>query len=292
MGFPFRQLFAWPYKASSLGLVAALFLSTPTPGFAQPYQTLLENCGLKQEAAGKIASVNPLGRLQLEDGRKYRLSGIWLLVAGDEPAVSQLVGRSILPFRASKGPDRLGFIAAHILLDPLSVTSKGPRPSVQNWLQAELLSAGKGFIYLYPGHESCADNLRSYEAKAREERTGLWSKVLRDDIANTAQVQSGALIVGDANDLEIESASGRYGIISGIVISTGESGRWRYLNFGDNYASDFTVRMTARVEKRLIEQGLTIKGLKDMHVRVRGVIQSKGGPLIDVFDAAQIEMME
>ncbi|MFK8034554.1 MAG: hypothetical protein AB8B94_10465 [Hyphomicrobiales bacterium] len=251
-------------------------------------ENALKSCGLSPAPTGRIASIDHLGLVQLEDGRKMRLSGVWLMFAQKNTALSSFRGRTVTPYPAAQKADHTGSIAAHFMLSP----SQSQRSSEEPWLQAEILSMGTAFLYIYPDRTSCADELREFENKAITSSKGFWSQVLRQDIFGAPAEQSIALIVGEADNLEIESAEGRYGIISGRVLSTGKSGRWRYLNFGDNFSRDFTVRVTARVEKRLIEQGLTIKRLEDKRIEVRGVIQSNGGPMIDVFDAAQIVIME
>lgn len=251
-------------------------------------ESALKTCGLSRAPAGRIASIDHLGLVQLEDGRKLRLSGVWLIFGKNASAFSALTGQTVTPYLAAKKADHTGSIAAHLMLS----TNEEYQSDEEPWLQATFLSLGIAFLYIYPDRTSCADELREFETKAIIAGKGFWPQVLRQGIFGVPIEQNTALIVGEADNLEIESAEGHYGIISGRVLSTGKSGRWRYLNFGDNFSRDFTVRVTARVEKRMIEQGLTIKGLVDKRIEVRGVIQSNGGPMIDVFDAAQIVIME
>ncbi|MEP0519498.1 MAG: hypothetical protein ABJO09_04930 [Hyphomicrobiales bacterium] len=268
-------------------MLFATQLSNATDGIAAA-TAALNKCGLSATSSARMTSIDHLGLVSLDDGRKMRLSGIWLASQNLTARLPSFVGRNVIPFPAASRPDYTGATAAHFILMPAQST-----PREENaWLQANFLSSGQAFLYVYPDRESCAAELRRFESKARVEKKGIWSQVLREDIAKTVQEQNVAIIVGEAGNLAIESADGRYGIISGRVLSTGESGRWRYLNFGDNFSRDFTVRITTRVEKRLTEQGLTIKGLIDRRVEIRGVIQSRDGPMIDVFDTAQIVIME
>lgn len=278
----YRTIFA------ALISAAAITLSFSANADFETAQASLKKCGLTATTPGRIVSIGSLGLMLLDDGRHLRLAGVWLADGDIQKALSPFIGRMVIPFPAAKKADRTGSIAAHFVF---------PTDEIQNlhaerWFQARLLYDGVAFLYIYPDRKACADELRKFEKEAMAARKGIWSQVLREDIADTPDRQQSAIIVGEADNLAIESAEGRYGIVSGHVVSTGNSGRWRYLNFGDNFSSDFTVRLTARVEKRLIEQGLTIKGLKDRHIEVRGVIQSKDGPMIDVFDAAQIVIME
>lgn len=282
------------HQRMGAGIICSLALLLMT---TQPLQALAEfasaqeemvTCGLSAAPSGRIRAIDNLGLVHLEDGRTMRLSGIWLASDGLSAKLSSYINRTVVPYPSTKRPDRTGAVAAHFVLLP----KKAQKTGEKQWLQAEFLSLGIAFLYIYPDRESCAHGLRRFETEAKIMGKGIWSQVLPEDIAKGTQEQNVAIIVGEAENLTIESAEGRYGIISGRVVSTGKSGRWRYLNFGNNFSRDFTVRITARAEKRLSEQGLTIKGLEEKRVEVRGVIQSLDGPMIDVFDAAQIVVME
>lgn len=293
----FHQIpaFLWPEIKNTTRIfarIAAIMLLAMHPAKAMDdvagAKAALVQCGLSAATSARITSIDQLGLVMLDDGRHMRLSGVWLLSQNLSARISPFIGRMVTPFPAAAKPDRTGALAAHFVLLP----TEGTERTENAWLQAEFLSLGLAFLYMYPDRESCADGLRNFETRARMENKGIWAQVLREDIASAMPEQNVAIIVGEAETLAIESAQGHYGIISGRVVSTGKSGRWRYLNFGDNFSRDFTVRITARAEKRLTEQGLTIKGLEDERVEIRGVIQSRDGPMIDVFDAAQIVIME
>lgn len=225
-----------------------------------------------------------MGALSLQDGRKLKLSGV--RIGASKSPLRDLVGQTIIPYPAAKAPDRTGFTPAHILL-PAKTENQSPV-----WLQQNLLRQGHAFIYIYPDQISCADALRSSEESARQSGVGIWNLDLLRPTPISAPKGTQAFFLGSAGQFATDRAVGHYGIIRGVVLSTGSAGRWRYLNFGGSYAQDFTVRLTANVEKRLSEHGFTLKGLKNRTIEVRGIVQSNGGPLIDVFDAAQIVIME
>lgn len=244
----------------------------------------MAGCGLKPGQPGTVTRTDATGRLVLSDGRKLRLSGIWM-AAADNP-LRHLLGREIVPYAAAKRPDRTDYLPAQIILR----TDRG-QPDA-DWLQAALLAGGQAFLYIYPDQISCAEALRASEKSAQLSGKGIWKLDLSRQVPIFPSAGMEPLFVGAVEHLTMERAAGRYGIIRGVVLSTGSAGRWRYLNFGRNYAQDFTVRMTAGVETRLSESGFPLKALKNKRVEVRGVIQSKDGPMIDVFDAAQIVIEE
>jgi hypothetical protein len=265
--------------------LAALVLSAlPVSASANAPGTDLLRCNLIPSEPGVIREASATGELSLEDGRKLKLSGVRL--AATRNLLPGLVGQPILPYPAAKRSDRTGYLPAHVLL------TKQPENRSDIWLQESLLQQGHAHIYIYPDQVSCADQLRPHEDAARQSGAGLWKLDLMRPTTVSLPDAAHPVFLGKAGHFDAARAAGHYGIIRGRVLSTGHAGRWHYLNFGKNYAQDFTVRLTANVEKRLSEHGFTLKELKNRTVEVRGVVQSDRGPLIDVFDAAQIVIME
>ncbi len=244
----------------------------------------LQLCNLTPSEPGIILKAGATGELSLQDGRKLKLSGV--RIAATRYPLRNLVGQSVRPYLAASRADRTGYTPAHILLMDQTDSQH------DIWLQKSLLQKGYAHIYIYPDQISCADQLRSHEQAARQSGLGLWKLDLMRPTTISLPDAAHPVFLGRAGHFDAQRAAGHYGIIRGRVLSTGHAGRWHYLNFGKNYAQDFTVRLTANVEKRLSEHGFTLKELKNRTVEVRGVVQSDKGPLIDVFDAAQIVIME
>ena len=65
-----------------------------------------------------------------------------------------------------------------------------------------------------------------------------------------------------------------------------------YLNFGTDYRSDFTVRIGKNVLAANPDLARTLDGLTAKTVIVRGWIDRRNGPLIDVADPSQIELID
>ncbi len=265
--------------------LTTLFLCAMTvQAFANTSQAGPRQCNLKPTQPGIIMEANATGRLSLQDGRKLKLSGV--RVAASPNPLRKLVGQTIIPYPAAKRPDRTGFTPAHIVLADRADTQS------RNWLQKTLLQQGHAHIYIYPDQISCARALRPFEEAARQSGIGIWKLDLIRPTSVSLPQDSQPVFLGKVGHFATEKAVGHYGIIRGLVLSTGNAGRWHYLNFGGNYSEDFTVRLTSNVEKHLSEHGFTLKELKNRTIEVRGVVQSNNGPLIDVFDAAQIVIME
>jgi hypothetical protein len=64
-----------------------------------------------------------------------------------------------------------------------------------------------------------------------------------------------------------------------------------YLNFGPDWRTDFTVSIETRLLKTFEKAALDPMDLKGRKIRVRGWIESRNGPSIDVTHPEQIEVL-
>ena len=88
------------------------------------------------------------------------------------------------------------------------------------------------------------------------------------------------------------AARGRFAIVEGKVVSVRESGGTIYVNFGRRWSEDFTVTISKRNERLFSETGLMPKLLAGRRVRIRGVIEERGGPWIEAISPGQIEIAD
>ena len=89
------------------------------------------------------------------------------------------------------------------------------------------------------------------------------------------------------NPTAVLAALGRFTIVEGKVVSVRESGGTIYVNFGRRWSEDFTVTISKRNERSFAESGLVPKSLAGRRVRVRGVIEERGGPWIEAVAPGQ-----
>ncbi|MGA8412060.1 MAG: thermonuclease family protein, partial [Xanthobacteraceae bacterium] len=94
------------------------------------------------------------------------------------------------------------------------------------------------------------------------------------------------------NPTAVLAARGRFTIVEGKVVSVRESGGTIYVNFGRRWSEDFTVTISKRNERSFAESGLVPKSLAGRRVRVRGVIEERGGPWIEAVAPGQIEIAD
>ena len=64
-----------------------------------------------------------------------------------------------------------------------------------------------------------------------------------------------------------------------------------YLNFGDDWRRDFTVRIAPRDKRAFARAGLDLLALEGRTIRVRGWIKWRDGPMIDATHPEQIELV-
>ena len=79
-------------------------------------------------------------------------------------------------------------------------------------------------------------------------------------------------------------------MVEGKVLSVRESGATIYVNFGRRWAEDFTVTILKRNERRFSASGLSLRKMTGRHVRVRGTVEERSGPWIEVTNPEQIEL--
>jgi hypothetical protein len=84
---------------------------------------------------------------------------------------------------------------------------------------------------------------------------------------------------------------GRFMVVEGKVLSVRQAGATTYVNFGRNWTRDFAVTISRRVLPSFEAAGISLKSLENRRIRVRGWVEARGGPRIEVLRVGQIEML-
>jgi len=205
----------------------------------------------------------------MDDGREVRLAGIEP-VAGDNAngtsALSSIVADREVTLRGEDDtPDRYGRQLAFVFLS----SSETP-------VQAVLLSRGQALVSAAMNEKECASVLASAEAVGREAKRGAW--------ADPAAIKN-AESPGD-----ILAAAGRFLVVEGKVLSVRQAGATTYLNFGRNWTRDFAATIPRRVLPAFDAAGIVLKSLENRRIRVRGWVEARSGPRIEVLRVGQIEV--
>ena len=181
-------------------------------------------------------------------------------------ALSALVaGRNVTLRGESDAPDRYG-------RQPAFVFAEQAAASVQH----QLLVQGDALVSGTIGDKACALELAAAEATARLARRGVWAGSMA--IKNAER--------GD----DILTRIGQFTVVEGKALSVRQAGAVTYINFGRRWTRDFAATISTRVRRAFEAAGISLKSLENKRIRVRGWIEARPGPRIEVLQAGQIEM--
>ncbi len=238
-----------------------------------------ETCTLEDGGRASVARVLDGETVQLDDRREVRLIGALAPRARDadaevgtwppeQAAVAVLsaltVGKRVRLAYGGRRADRYGRALAHLFVE-----SDGG----ETWVQGHMLEHGHARAYGLDGSFACGAELLAHEAEGRRRRAGLWS-------ANAYRA------LPAARPGLLMRARGRYALVHGRVRKVAITKSAIFLNFGLDWRSDFTARVPRK------DLAALVSGLEGKHVTVRGWIERRNGPMIDVLDASQIEVSE
>ena len=221
-------------------------------------------CKTEPVAGGGVTAARDGRSFVLSDGREVRLAGI---EAGtDGAALAALIRGQTVTLRVlTRDTDRYGRIIAFAEHDGASV-------------QEALLRNGQARVATRTGGLGCAEPLRAAEREARDNKRGLWA-------------QDGALLATDAPE-RIAARAGHFSVIEGPVLTVREAGSLIYVNFGRRWSRDFTLTILRRNQRLFSSAGIDLKSLAGKRVRVRGVVELRGGPVIEAEAPEQIEIIQ
>jgi len=231
-------------------------------------------CRFEDAGHGRVRTVLDGRTLVLEDGREVVLSGlVWPEEERGGPAKDmykaalqdRIGGRPVVLKRLGPETDRYGRLPAHVFAG-------------DEWVQQSLLASGHALVSGRVGDFACAARLLAAERAARSGGRGLWA----DPSAAPRQASDPASILAQR---------GRFILVEGRLVSVRPSGGTIYLNFGQRWSEDFTATLLRRNEKLFATEGLDLKRLAGRTVRVRGVIEERGGPWIELNRPEQIEIV-
>jgi endonuclease YncB( thermonuclease family) len=222
------------------------------------------DCSLPVQGEGRVAAVVDARSLRLQDGREIRLAGIEPGPDGAELLTAMVTGREVTLRGTDDAPDRYGRQSALVFLEGQSV-------------QAGLLGVGAALLDGRGTGAGCDAELAAAETAARKARRGLWS--------------SAAIKSAEKSD-EILALLGRFAVVEGKIVSVREAGATHYLNFGRRWTQDFAVTISRRVLASLAAAGIVPQALQRRRIRVRGWVEGREAPRIDVRFAGQIEVLD
>jgi endonuclease YncB( thermonuclease family) len=255
-----------------------------TEAAAQTGERALACAGLETGPMRTVARIIDGETVALDDGTELRLigalapraidagaePGTWPLeIAAQEELRALVLGKSIeLAFDRARA-DRYGRLQAHAFW-----MEGGER----RWAQGHLLQQGLARAYGQAGNRACTAQALEAERIAREARRGLWG-----DAAYRARSAD--------SPRELLRYRSTFQVVEGRIARVAQARGSIYLNFGDN-------RRAFAVSLRRGDRGLLApfaddpKALEGRLVRVRGWIEQRQGPTIDLSTAGLIEVLD
>jgi len=220
----------------------------------------------EHKGEGHVAEIIDGRSFRLSDGREIRLAGIEATAASRTALNAIVAGQDVSLRGTDDVPDRYGRQAAFVFVGP----SETP-------VQARLLAEGMALVSPEIADKACSILLLGAEADARGAKRGMWNDP--------------TVIKNAESPDDILTGIGRLTVIEGKVLSVRQSGTTTYLNFGRNFTRDFAVTISRRMIPTVESAGFALKSLENRRIRVRGWVEARPGPRIEVHQAGQIEVL-
>lgn len=244
-------------------------------------------CRLEREPRLRaVVAVPDAETLTLDDGENVHLVGAMPPRSPDpaddavawppaEDAARHLgalvLARSVALARVGTTRDRYGRITAHVFV-------QGPDGRAE-WVQGAMLAAGHARAYALPGVTACLGALIATERPAREERRGLWAHA--------------AYGVRDATDTrDLLARTGSFALVAGTVSRVKATAERVYLDFGADWRRDFTVSVPTAVLRAHPDWAAGLSEYAGARVQVRGWITARNGPMIEISDPGELELLD
>ncbi|MDH3229040.1 MAG: thermonuclease family protein [Alphaproteobacteria bacterium] len=254
---------------------AALLVLTGRPVHADP------DAPVRALADGGQATVSGIvdgDTVLLADGREVRLVGIqapklplgrrnflkWPLADRARSALESLtLGRTVFLSYGGQRVDRHGRQLAQLTLDDGS------------WVQRILLSQGLARVYSFADNRALVAEMLAAERAARQARAGIWDNPF----------------YAIRSPFDLARDIGTFQLVEGLVLDAARVRGMTYLNFGEDWRTDFTVVVRKEFRAAFEEAGFDLLALKGRRVRIRGWLDNWNGPLIAATHPEQIEVL-
>jgi len=169
--------------------------------------------------------------------------------------------------------NRMGYMLAH-----LELKDSGNAAAPGTWVQGALLANGYARIRPSADNTEMAAQMLALEEQARNERRGLWAD------------QTGPNKVYNPDNAE--AAIGSWAIVEGRVRTGAQVNNQFYLNFGQDWRSDFTIGISPDLRRQLSQKGINASmDFAGQRIRVHGWVESYNGPFIRLLHPAWIEIL-
>ena len=252
------------------GIAVQILLIAVAPAFAAD--------ALVPGGTAKVSEIVDGDTLVLDDGRQVRLVGIQApklplgrarvklqpLANEAKAALAELtLGRTVRLSFGGQRIDRYNRQLAHL------------HDEDGRWIQGDLLLRGLARVYSFRDNRSLVADMLTLEREARRADRGIWDHPFY-------RVRSVS---------ETPRHLDSFQLVEGRVLDAAEVRGRTYLNFGEDWRTDFTVTISPKDRRRFRKEPFDLLALEGRRVRVRGWLYQRNGPMIDVTHPEQIELL-
>jgi micrococcal nuclease len=200
----------------------------------------------------------PLGR------KGFRM---WPLAPASKTALEALtLGKQVTLAYGGSEKDRHGRLLAHLFLDD------------GTWVQGQMLLIGMARVYTFSDNRGVVADMLELEHQARIAHRGIWGHPF--------------YAVRDATPETLEKYVGTFQVIEGTPAAVARVKSRVYINFGEDWRSDFTATLDKRARKIFKASNIDPLLYKDKPIRLRGWLKKHNGPAIDITHPEQIEIVD
>lgn len=285
-GMSFRRIVAKAHRGGALlraGIGACALACVPAARAQDSCASAPVGAAVDRSTpTGRVTFVNERLELTLADGRLLKITGLDpprptpgdpdLDVNSSVKLADWLVGRDVAFRLLESRPDRWGRLAVEAFA-PVGDPTSPARPLAQAALAAGLARFAPG-----DAARGCRTALLAAEAGARAAALGLW-----------ADPYYAVIAAGDHDGFA--GKAGTSVIVEGRVIDVERSAYRTTLHFGSRRGRDFSVTILQRNTKIFAAAGMDFESFKGRMIRVRGLLDTRFGPQIEVSGPDEIEAM-
>jgi micrococcal nuclease len=144
------------------------------------------------------------------------------------------------------------------------------------WVQEEMLKRGMARVYTFADNRQLTTELFATERAARAQRAGLWDHAF--------------YAVRGSDPHALAKDAGTFQVVEGKIVDAAKVQGRVFLNFGDDYRTDFTATIVPEAVAMFTKSGVDPLALQGKVVRVRGYLRNFNGPNMDLTHPEQIEV--
>ena len=239
-------------------------------------------CGEAASHGLRVAAIDERLEIVLEDGRRLRLAGVEPPRGSPNDPLRPVGVRDQLRAWLMAPDIRVDLEALAAVPDrwnrlPARLFAPGGDGKPRSIAEA-IVEAGLARVEIDALMRPCLRPLLALEAKARQEKLGLWSDP--------------AFALASASDrTALAARAGEVALVQGRVSGVSVAAARTYVNFGPVRTLDFAATVARNNLAAFDKSGSPLSSLTGKLVRVRGLLETRFGPQIELADPEALEIV-